>query len=217
MVDDFWLAILRDEREPHAPPGITLLNTKETKAAGGELVQTTFYFDPSESMELLNLLGGHGPSCAGNLFTTFYPDPSQRVFVIGFFDHDALFVIKAETILMLAQERRGDDLRWEEWQDYVPWISPDSRAKGIWVSGSRLCCTYSAAFGGPMMEVYDFSAKASGRSAGAVTDGTDEPLTPSSTKILPVEISNIIHSSGCHDSIVFLVVNIPHSSNLLRN
>src|SRR5258708_1342156 len=117
-------------------PAILFLNTKEIREGGGELVQTTFRLAPFEDEDLVivGLLNGHQPSCADDLFTPFYPDPSQRVIAVQFPRYDDGFVIKAETVLRLVQEREGEDLDWEEWKEYVTWVSPKRPMDNLWVS-----------------------------------------------------------------------------------
>ena len=210
FIDDFWLVILKDECGPQMAQGIMFLNTKETMVAGGELVQTTFYFDPCE--QVVALFGGHEPSC-GATFTPFYPDPSQRILVFYFEDFERLLVIKPETALRLARERNGEDLPWEEWNDHVTWVHAELEVEGIWVSGSRLYCAYSCDDGYcvPSMQVYDLSAKAPGRGEEAGKDGSNQYMAPTLTQDLPSELTNIRSWYGCYDSIVFVLVNIPTS------
>ena len=174
---------------------------------------------------MASLQGGQEPSCADHLFAPFHPDPSQRLLAIQYLNYVPAAVMKAETVLRLAQERKGEDLWWPEWEEHVTWVTHVWRPNGRWVSGSRLCCAYAADFEfendcPSFAEVYDFSAKAPWRDPEVeITNRTDSfPVgDPSTTKNLPFEMSEIINAYGCHDSIVFAVVNIPHSSNSSRN
>ena len=224
FVDDFWLMILRGG----VPTRLTFLDTKEARTNGVELVQTTFHFDytPGKVKDdfSLTLQGGHEPSCADDLFTPFHPDPSQRVLAVDRMLRCAdVLVIKAETVLRLAQERKGEDLPWGEWEDYVTWVQPVCRASAVWISGSRLRCVYPMIYVGaeeedsegnnrnsddefPFIEEYDFSVRASSSHMGTL-------MNPNATQELSREISCILGGYGCHDSVVIVVVITLHSSN----
>ena len=183
---------------------------------GGELVRTTFYFDPDDDTEVISLFGGYEPSI-GAPSLPFHGDPSQRILVFDFDDQRRVLVIKAETALKLVRERNGEDLRWEEWKDHVTWVY--GHVQGIWVSGSRLYCAYSCDDGyyDPFLEVYDFSAKAPGRGEEAGKDGSETLMRATLRQDLPTELNEIENGYGWHDSIVFVVVNIAHFSNPTRN
>lgn len=192
------------------PPAIILLHTKEGETAGGKPIQTTFHFDPSghEGLRpegLISDLGGHGHSCADDPVAPFYPDASQRLLVTEFSDH-SLYVMKMEPLLRLAQERKGMDLQWDEWEDHVTWVRRETRDDSIWVSGLRLCCVHPADSGKPRMDVYDFSVRAPAKDTETVKGRMIQRPAPSVSQILPWEVHRAIDADGCSDNITFLVV-----------
>ena len=209
FVDDSWLLVLRDGTEPSTgPQGLIFLNSKQAP-----LTQTTFCYDPSEYVgmavrDLVSDPGGYRPSPEDERFAPFYPDPSQRVFVVETTDYAGFLVMKTEVLLRLAQEREGEDLRWEEWGAYMTRISRNQEITSLWVSGPLLFCVYSAGSEETMMDVYDFSARASARYAKMVEGGSAARYEPSITQILPWRIDEIADSYGCHDSITFVMVKI---------
>ena len=197
------------------------LNTRERATVDRKPVQTTFHFDPSKHDEcawndglgavgLVFDLGGDEASCADNLFAPFYPDASQRLLVAESSDH-SLLVMKTETLLRLAQERKNRDLRWGEWEDHATWVTCEAHNLSLWVSGTRLCCVRSTDSGKLWMDVYDFSARASAKYTKTVRGGIIQQPAPSASRSLPWNIRDTIIADGCHNGIVFLVVKVPHS------
>jgi len=211
FVDDFWLVTpFRDESEPLVPLCLSFLNT-EQKRTDGKFTQTTFYFDPylHKDLEIPGIasdLGGHEPSREDDLSAPFYPDPSQRVLVLGFLGNLCLLIVKVEALFELAQEREGEDIQWEEWQTHMTWVQCTRHTTGFGVSGHRLCCRYSTESGGVLMDVYDFGAGASDvRHTETTEGGAVWRVAPDITKALPWRVDDILISYGCHDSIAFLL------------
>ena len=211
FVDDFWIAILlRSEDEL---PGFILLNTKQATGDDEAFSQTTFYLDSSQPrdryLNFVSNLGGHEPSHDDDLFAPFYPDTSQRVLVIEG-SSDGLLVMKTEALLKLAQERKGEDLQWEEWQSCATWLLPTIPSSTLWLSGPRLCLEHAAEHHGERsMDVFDLSVQASARR----TETEVGCFEPDATQTLPWETEPVI-SYGCHDNITFVLVRTTRSSNL---
>lgn len=206
LVDDFWLLILSDGSGPQPTSKLTFLSTKETREDGGGFVRTSLFLDGDLEME--NLLGGHEPSCTDDLSAPFHPDPSQRVLVVKFADCEDVLVMKAEAILKLVQERKDEDLQWEEWEDYATWISSTGPPDGLWIADHRLRCMILTDPGVPLMDVYDFGTQASGRYTKMVKDGFVQSFAPSATKNLPLEFSHSFDAYASYDSIVFATVKL---------
>ena len=190
------------------------LNTKQTTTGDKEFTQTTFYFNsrgdkPWSIPDIVSDLGGHVPSREDELFSPFYSDPSQRVLALAF--SGSISVVKTETLLTLARERKGERLHWGEWRTHITWIERDGYTSRLWVSGSRLCCVQLTGSGEMLMDVYDFGAQASAECVESVEDGVSQRLTPSITQILPFEINEVIISHGCHDSLSFVLVKTSRS------
>ena len=218
FVDDSWVVALRVGSEPlSGPEGILFFNTKQAP-----LARTTCFLGPRDRggpalQRLVSHQGGYKPSREDELFAPFYPDPSQRVFVVETSGDTCFLIIKTEVLLRLAQERGGENLRWEEWGVYATRVSRDQHVTSLWVSGPRLFCVYSAGSEEAMMDVYDFSARASARYAKMVEGGSAARYEPSITQILPWRINGIANSYGCHDSITFTMVKFPRSLNPTRD
>jgi len=217
FVDNFWLMVFfEDRREPLVHLGLTFLNTEQTKKDGEELTQTTFYSRPFKYRNLLRSriftdLGGHEPSCEDDLFAPFYPDPSQRILAFWSQISDHFLVIKVETLLRLAREWEGEDLRSGEWQAHATWVRCTGYASIVWVSGPRLCFVGLTECGGTSIDVYDFSTGASAGCTETAEDGTVWRAAPDVIQALPSNIENIAISCGYHDSLAF-VLNFGDSS-----
>ena len=186
---------------------------------GGELAQTTFYFDPSkpEGSALLDFasdLGVYGPSGGDDLFVPFYPDISQRVLVVVVMSCSDFLVIKTEALLRLAQERKGEDLQWGEWRVYATRVSRDRReTMALWVSGPLVFSMTRTQSGQTSIEVYDFSARAYARYMKTIEDGMAEEFEPWITHVLPWWQIDVIISYGCYNSITFVLVRSHFSPN----
>jgi len=166
--------------------------------------------------------GGHKPSSEEALFAPFYRDASQRVLAVQFYPYESAFVMKAETLLKLARERRGANLAWEEWNAHAVEIQTrDSTV--LWVSGPRvsyICCT-GGEDGKTWMNVHDFSPREFAECAEIVADSRDGMFQqegwPANVEeyLLPwnAPITSWL-SGGGHDSIVVLMVNVSYSPNL---
>ena len=161
------------------------------------------------TLNFVSDLGGDVHSREDELFAPFYPDPSQRVLAVAFFD--SISVVRTEILLRLARERKGEHLQWREWRTHVTCIEWNGHTGRLWVSGPRLYCVELARSAGMSMEVYDFGARASAERTGSVEGGVGRRFTPSITQTLPLEICGIILSYGCHDSLSFILVKTPHS------
>ena len=219
LIDDDWVILLLDaSREPATPPRLVLLNTKQTTTDDKTFAQTTFNFDPHDHTDLgvvgLHFeLGGYEPSLEEGLLAPFYPDTSQRVLTVEFATSGDLFVMRVETLLRLARARGGGDLQWEEWQAHVVRVQyRGTRIYNLWVSGARLFCIYSAEleFRKAVLDMYDFSAQASGKYTEATKGGTvQRAARPSITHNLPWIAPTIGFASSGHDSIAILVVIAP--------
>ena len=192
------------------------MDTAQKKTDDGELAQTTFHFDPSKHRglavpDLVSDWGRYQPPHEDGLPPPFYPDPSQKVFAVEL--QVGVFVMKIETLLRLAQQRKGQCLRWEEWCTHAVRVSRDwDDTRGTWVSDHRLFCVSPAESGTTVMDVYDFGAQASARH----TETAEGSMTELSTsQILPWGVNDIIALCGCHDSITFLAVKVhlPLKSN----
>ena len=197
FVDDYWLVLLvSGEREPKLHPGLIVLNTKQEVTNGGELVQTAFNLGVDEHLDhdydlpqLISDTNGPLPSREDDLSAPFYPDASQRVLVVGFSAGADFLAVRVEALLRLAREREGDSLNWEEWEAHAGWETHTIEGCNFWVSGSRLYCV-TCVEAEPFFDVYDFSAKGVGM-----------------TETLPWDVSNMIGSCGCHDSVAFILVS----------
>ena len=154
-------------------------------------------------------LSGHVPCLEDELSAPFYPGPSQRVLAVAFFRF--IIVVKIETLLRLARERRGEYLKWEQWRTHVTWVERSGYQSKLWVSGPRLCCVVLTRSWETLMDVYDFGAQASAESVGSVEDGMALRFTPSISQILPFDIDQILILHGCHDSFSFVLVKTPRS------
>ena len=177
----------------------------------GELAQTTFCFDPS-SPDWLQMShfnsepGGYEPSQEDDRFTPFYPDPSQRVLVVEPHYVIGFFAVRTERLLMLARERKGENLQWGEWKAHTTWVSCKLESPLYWVSGPLVFSVTPTQSHQRTMEVYDFSAKAYAMSTRMIKDGTNEQFEPSIRQILPRWDGWVAASYGCHNSITFLLV-----------
>ena len=201
-----------------------LTDTEQTTVVGSTVTQTTFHFDRRKHLDLadVNLYieqGGHKPSPEESLLAPFFPDPSQRILVIELRQWGAVFVMKTEVLLRLAQEWGGGALEWEQWKGHGIGVRPRDVAD-IWVSGPRLFCVSAAEE--TWMDVYDFSPQASSRHLGTTTHrgGVPRRFMRPSIQIhrLPWDALHLVSrfANGGHDSIVLLIVNTPHFSNLTR-
>lgn len=160
--------------------------------------------------------GTHQPSREDCLSAPFYPDPSQRVFAVEF--QVCILVTKIEKLLRLAQERKGEDLRWEEWRAYAIRVSRGWEDTGrLWVSDHLLFCVSPTRSGETVMDVYDFSARASVTHTKTVEGWMAERFEPSVSQILPWGTNETVASCGCHGSITFVLSKVRRSLNPTRN
>ena len=171
-----------------------------------------FHFHPSRhrgfvATELISDRGGHEPSREDDIFAPFYPDPSQRIFAVEISNSVGILVMKTEQLLRLAQERRGEDLQWEEWKAHAIQVPHNRQRESIWVAGHRLFCVARANDEKPSMDVYDFGVRASARYKETVEGRMGRRFEPTASRILPWD--DIAASCGCHDSITFVSVKIP--------
>ena len=202
------------------PPELVLLNTEGT-TVDPALVQTTFHLDGYENEKIIYLhldQGGHKPSREEDLFAPFYPDPSQRILGIDFYESNCVFVVKTERLLQLAQERGCADVLLEESNNHM--VEIQAGGVVLWISSPRLFSIYQNEDGESWMEVYDFSAGACGGRRKTITHG-DDGSRPATGPILglyqlPWNASQIHFANGGHDGISLLMVNIPRSSNLSK-
>ena len=161
--------------------------------------------------------GGHKPSPEESSLAPFFPDTSQRIFIIEFRECASIFVIKTEVLLRLAQEWGGTTLEWEQWRAHGIEVRAGDIA-ALWVSGPRLFCASVAAE--TWIDVYDFSPQAS---AGHLETTTDRDgmvrrfMWPSIKNYhLPWRARRPVvrFANSGHDSIVLLMVSAPHLQNL---
>ena len=186
------------------------------------MTQTTLHFDRREHWNLEAYLhldqGGHKPSPQEDLLAPFYQDASQRVLAIELHDLNSVFVMKTEVLLQLARERGDTDLEWEEWKAHAVEVQPGGGYVGFWVSSPRLFrISWPKRWDEEMLlDVYDFSARASAQYMETVTDrnwGFSQVMQPSIQKHhLPRDVSARLGVG--HGGIVFLTVNTPRSQNL---
>ena len=212
IIEDSWLVLLGAEGGPLIPPALSFVDTKD----GGELAITTFSLDCTEQWfpvfpTLVSDQGVYGPSHPP---APFCSNTSQRVFVVRFPGEDRFLVVKTEALLRLAQERKGEDIHWREWQAHATWVLRESETVPVSLSGPRLFCVYLDASEETMMDVYDFSPRAPAMCTEMIEDGTAREVVPSVTQTLPWGIERIVDSYGCHDSMTFVLVKNLHSSNL---
>ena len=145
------------------------------------------------------------------------PDASQRLLVVEFLNHN-LSVMKAETLLRLAQEWKDRDVPWEEWEDHATWVTRDTRDSHLWVSDPRLCCVFFHGIRQPHIDVYDFSPRTSLNYTETIKGRIIRQPAPGASKSLPWEVLDAVHAGGYHDGIVFLMaIKIPHPSNSTWN
>jgi len=200
-----------------------LLNTEQTTVVGSALTQTTFHLDPREHLDLGEVClhieqGGHKPSPEESLLAPFFPDTSQRILVVELRSRGSFFVTKAEVLLELAQEWGGVALEWEQWKSHSIEVRP-GMVEPLCVSGPRVFCLSMT---DTRMGVYDFSPQASARHLETTTDRrgmVQRFMRPSIPKLrLPWHpLRPVVHFvNGGHDSIVLLMVNVPHFRNLTR-
>jgi len=228
FVDDYRLAILIASCEPGATPQLVHLNTEQATTDDTVFVQTTFHFDPHAHLNLKIIYlhldqGGHKPSREEGSLAPFYPDTSQRVLAVEFYDyHQSVFVMKTEVLLGLAQGRGGADIYWAQWGTHTVEIRPGT-PDVFWISGPRLFCAFCTEpeDDKAWLDVYDFSAQGSVRCLEERTkrDGTARQITWPSVRRhqLPWNRSLIHFGNGGHDSVVLLTVSIPHYPHLARN
>lgn len=203
-------------------------STDQTATNDEAVIQTTFQFDPREHTNskvggLHFDLGGYEPSREEILLAPFYLDTSQRLIVVELLGRDDLFVIRAETLLRMARERGGVDLRWEEWRTHVIRVryEPNICVYNLWVSGVRLFCIHSTTSQprNASMDVYDFSAQGSARYTETTQDGVVQRFVrPSRTRVLRWVMPDIGFAGSGHDCVVVVMVTaIPCSSGQIRN
>lgn len=220
LVDDRWLAFILVPREAAAPPQLVLT------VVGPKLTRTLFHFDPWEHMGLKEVclhmeMGGHEPSPEESLLAPFFPDTSQRILAVEIRKRRTFFVMKTEVLLGLAQEWGGVALEWEQWKAHsIEVQQPRDLAVVSCVSGPRLFFTPTAQ---TWVDVYDFSPQASARHLETTTNRrgmVQRCMRPSIRKRhlpWPARRPATVHFiNGGHDSIVFLMVNVPYFQNLTR-
>ena len=218
FVDDLWLVILLCQRRPLKPPALVFLNTARETPGGEEFTQTTFFFDLSGGRnlatgELVFDKGGYQPSREDDLFAPFYPDPSQRVFGVEFMTPRGILVIKIGALFRMAQERKGEQIQWEEWRAHVTRVLRDVALEKFMVSGPQLFCMTETDSGVTLMDVYDLSARASTRDTGTGKDGMAERFKPTATQVLPQwGLEEPMTWYGCPGGIAFVLVKKKPSS-----
>ena len=153
--------------------------------------------------------GGHEPSLEESLLAPFYQAASHRVLAIELRSHNYTFVVKTETLLRLAQERRGTSLSWGQWKAHTVELG-DSRPD--WVSGTQLFSTRIVTQNkDTWLEVYDFSPRASETCVMTDRGGIIRQVVRPCMRehYLPWNSSRIYFSNGSYDSIAVIMVNTP--------
>ena len=190
FIEDSWLVLLGAEGGPLIPPALSFVGTED----GGEPTLTTFSLDRTEHRPpvfptLVSDQGVYGPSHPP---APFYPDTSQRVSVVRFPNEDRFLVVGTEALLRLAQERKGEEVHWREWQAHATWVLRESETVPISLSGPRLFCVYLNASEETMMDVYDLSSRAPAMCTEMmIEDGIAKEFVPSITQTLPWGIERI--------------------------
>lgn len=161
--------------------------------------------------------GGRKPSPQDILSAPFYPDPSQRILALFPEPWTGFYVTKVETLLKIARERAGEEIRWEEWNSYLietTWGTHCSTTYhwGYWVSGFRLFSSFvdwQDHHRSRNLRVYDFSPHASMKFLHQADDGR-KLMHPSVAAFhLPWD-NNDCDTRGInfgHDSMVFEFVS----------
>jgi len=182
-------------------------------------MQTTFGLDPlkypgfgAASLHLES--GGYEPSYDKVSFAPFYPDASQRVLAIDFCGCETICVVKTEVLLKLAQEQGVTDIEWGQWKAHAFDVRPGYLVVR-WVSGHRLFCVSPSGSGGEAtrIEVYDFSARASGRES-VITDRGRRVW--SSAQGYPSWDASVKSGEGTCDTMALLKVNVLRSPDLTQ-
>ena len=196
---------------PNTLPSLVLLNTDQTVVGDPTLARTTFHLDSDEHSEVNKIYlhldeGGHEPSPEESSLAPFYQALSHRVFAIELCSPYYTFVMKTETLLRLAQERRGANLPWGQWKAHT--VELDSALD--WVSGTQLFLTRIVPQNeDTWLEVYDFSPRASKMyvitNRGGIVRQVVQPCMRE--HYLPWNSSTIDISNGGHDSIAVITVN----------
>ena len=217
MIHASWLVLLIDkypEPEPPLPASLVFLNMKQITTDDGKSADS-FFFDLTKhnlsEPTLISDQGVYRPSHGGGSPTPFYPDASQRVLVVGF-DNGNL-VITIEALLELAQERKSAKIGWEEWEAHARWMLPPWKPSSLWVSGPLVFRTYSNGSEETSLDGYDFSARASAGHKFITKNDTVKELLPRIKPTLPWELDETDILYVCHNSISFVVVRTPRSSN----
>ena len=205
-----------------------LLNTEQAATDDPRLTQTTFHSNPGEylSAAIAYGQGGHEAS-PGDSLAPFYQDPSQRVLAIVLYaaDYMTVFVVKVEALLRLARERGSADIEWEEWRAYVVMVSFRQELRPrLWVSGSRLLSIELNPDSDLVswMDVLDFSPWESALHVETVSHAFPDfvwgilPPIDSNILELPCDTIEIVFLNCGHDSLVYLMVRIPRSLNLVK-
>lgn len=162
---------------------------------------------------------GYKPSPEEALLAPFHQDVSQRLLAVEFHAHRSVFVMKTEVLLKLARERGGTSVGWEQWNAHAVEVQLEG-GMVPWVSGPRLVCI-SGTGRETDMRMYDFSPREFAKCREEIADGRGGRFL---RVILPnVGLGRLLWGgpairfpNGSHDSIAFLMVNIPRSPNLAK-
>ena len=198
-------------------PSLVLLNTDQAVVGDPTRARTIFGLGSEHSkVDRMNLYldgGGYEPSPEESSLAPFYQAASRRVFAIELCSHNSTFVMKTETLLRLAQERRGRDLSWEQWKAHTVKLG-DSRPE--WVSGAQMFSTRIVPQNeDTWLEVYDFSPRASKTCVVTGRGGIIRQVVRPCMRehYLPWSSSTINFLNGGHDSIAAVTVNAPLRSS----
>ena len=223
--NDCWLSLALDRFEPDRPSSLVLLNTGQATADDLGPTQTVFHFDPREPSHVHVILdqGGYRPSPEEVLLAPFYQDVSQRVLAVKVYKgrSSSIFIVKIEVLLKLAREWGGADLEWEQWGTYTVQVLPEE-VSAPRISGSRLLCLCQTWEGDrrAWMSVYDLSPRASSQYVETATDNGGKlvrRIRPSVEEhLLPWDGTEVNFSTGGHDSVAYLTVRSPISSNIAK-
>lgn len=213
FLDDYRLAIKMSPTKDDATLRLLLLDIEQ--ASSGTPVQTWFDGPVGHpNWSWIIEANGYKPSPQDILTAPFYPEPSQRILAFYPEPKGTILAMKVETLLWLAKEKAGGEVRWQEWEPYLFDTLVESRLYRShfvrsWVSGFRLF-HLSITWGNNVCDfrVYDFSTH--GRMNSLRQPAGDGPrvVQPSARRShLPWKAINICNISFGHDSMVFRVVS----------
>jgi hypothetical protein len=126
------------------------------------------------------------------------------VLAVVFSDSDDVLVMRAETLLQLARGRKDGDLQWREWGVHVTWVQ-QAAASGFLVLDYVVCSRSTLG-----NDTFDFSAQAPVGCTETSEGGEVRRFVPGVTQALPRrKFYNTTTAYGCHDSLTFVLVNLP--------